>query len=66
AIAAGWLAEQLSRLTGRDLPLTLENMRSGTQSHRYDGSKIEALGFRYTPIETVIAETARAYQARQA
>ncbi|MEM7372900.1 MAG: NAD-dependent epimerase/dehydratase family protein [Bacteroidota bacterium] len=64
AIIAGWISEKVAPLFGKEPLLTLENMRSGTRNHAYDGSKITQLGLQYTPIEQVIAHTAQAYLAQ--
>ncbi|WNJ18900.1 NAD-dependent epimerase/dehydratase family protein [Pontibacter sp. G13] len=61
AITAGWLAETWAGLTGGDPIFTVENMRSGTHHYRYDGSKIEALGFEYVPMEQIIEDTAQKF-----
>lgn len=63
AIIAGWFSERIAGLMGKEPLLTLENMRSGTRAHGYDGSKITGLGLSYTPIQEVIAETAKVYLA---
>ncbi|GAB4416723.1 MAG: SDR family oxidoreductase [Bacteroidia bacterium] len=59
----GWIAEKIDTLTGWDLGLTYENMRSASRVERYDGSKIERTGFSYTPIQQVVAETVEKLRA---
>lgn len=58
---AGWLSEMIADLRGKEGGLTTETVRGGSGHFTYDGSKITALGFRYTPIREVIAETAQAF-----
>jgi dihydroflavonol-4-reductase len=62
-VAAGWLAERWASLSGQAPFLTVETARSGITDFRYDGSKITQLGLQYTPIEEVIAQTAREFRA---
>ncbi|MEL7532776.1 MAG: NAD-dependent epimerase/dehydratase family protein [Bacteroidota bacterium] len=66
ALWIGRISELLARISGKEPIVSLETMRSGIKKHYYDGSKIEQLGFSYTPIKSVIKEAAGAYkQAKQ-
>ena len=66
ALWIGRISEVISRISGKEPIVSLETMRSGTKKHYYDGSKIEQLGFSYTPIKSVIKEAAGVYkQAKQ-
>jgi dihydroflavonol-4-reductase len=66
SISAAWLIERVATLLGRRPPLSVEAIRSGLAQDRYDGSKITQLGFTYTPLEQVIAETAQGYLGGEA
>lgn len=66
SLSAAWLVEQTANLLGLRPLLSVEAIRSGLSDDRYDGSKITRLGFQYTPLEQVIAETAQGYQQAHA
>ena len=58
AQAAGTIGELAGRLTGRQLPLCREVVRTLLHGHVYDGSKAEReLGLRYTPAEDTLRRT---------
>ncbi|MEL6589984.1 MAG: NAD-dependent epimerase/dehydratase family protein [Bacteroidota bacterium] len=61
ALFIGRVSELLSRISGRDPIVSLETMRAGIKKHYYDGSKLEQLGFSYTPIKDVIQDAGAAY-----
>ncbi|MDX2282741.1 MAG: NAD-dependent epimerase/dehydratase family protein [Bacteroidia bacterium] len=63
-LLAGWAAESAADLAGREPFVTLETMRSGSLSYRYDGSKITRLGFAYTPVQEAVRAAAAQYLAR--
>lgn len=62
ALLIGRISEFWARIINKEPIVSLETMRSGTKKHYYDGSKIEKLGFSYTPIKTVIKEAAEVYK----
>lgn len=63
--AAGELAEGVSALGRRDLPLCREAARTLLHGHRYDGSLAEReLGLRYTPMEETVRRTLSWYAER--
>lgn len=61
SISVAWLVERVATLLGYRPPLSVEAIRSGLSQDRYEGSKITQLGFAYTPLAQVIAETAEGY-----
>ncbi len=54
-----WLAE---RMVGKRSPLAVEAIEGGLSTQRYDGSKIEALGLVYTPIEEVLSDLTQKWE----
>ena len=58
----GRISEWISYLTNKPPIISLESMRSGLLSRGYDGSKITSLGLEYTPIKTVVKETAKTFR----
>ena len=59
---AGTAFDILSSVSGKEFLVSSETMRNAVRDFRYDGNKITHIGnFSYTPIETVIEETATAY-----
>jgi dihydroflavonol-4-reductase len=64
---AGWWVERWSSLTGQSTPFTEETARNAGLSHRYHSDKLLRTlpDFRFTPIDQVIAETARDFLDRQ-
>ncbi|RMG24805.1 MAG: NAD-dependent epimerase/dehydratase family protein [Bacteroidetes bacterium] len=65
-LLVGFVSECIGTMVGKEPLITLESMKSSIRRYRYDGSKIESWGFRYTPIREVIARTAAAYLAEKA
>jgi nucleoside-diphosphate-sugar epimerase len=63
SLSAAWVVETVATVLGRRPALSVEAIRSGLSNDRYDGRKATTLGFAYTPLEDVIAETARGYLA---
>lgn len=61
----GRISELLSRISGKPPIVSLESMRNGVKTHRFDGQKIETLGLAYTPIKAVIQEAAQQFLADQ-
>ncbi|MEZ4826548.1 MAG: NAD-dependent epimerase/dehydratase family protein [Bacteroidia bacterium] len=61
SLNVGRVSEVISRISGRPPIVSLESMRSSTNSRIFDGTKIEKLGFSYTPIEEVIAGVAKQF-----
>ncbi len=68
AAAAPWLMRAvhlsvslLEKLTGKRAFVTREGIRNASKSFRYDAGKIEASGFRFTPLDEVIRETGEYY-----
>lgn len=64
SILIGMLSEIGSSISGKEPIITTASMRSAVSERRYDGSKLEAWGFAYTPIGKVIQETAAAFLAQ--
>jgi len=60
-VGTGYMAQAFGRITGREPMLTPESMRGATKTYLYNGQKITKYGFRYTPLEQVIAQTGKAF-----
>lgn len=61
SIAAGYFSQWMARLSDSEPIITVASMRSAISSYKYDGTKLAELGFAYTPVEKVIAETAQQF-----
>lgn len=61
SLNVGRVSEVISRITGRPPIVSLESMRSSTRARTFDGSKINGLGFVYTPAEKVVEEIAKQF-----
>lgn len=51
----------LERLTGKRAFVTKEGIRNASQDFRYNAGKMEATGFRFTPLDVVIREAGEYY-----
>jgi len=65
ALLAGYLSEVWANIRGKEPLITRETMRTSIHQFFYDGSKIQQLGLQYSPIDSIIAETAKAYLAQK-
>ncbi|MDX2246973.1 MAG: NAD-dependent epimerase/dehydratase family protein [Bacteroidia bacterium] len=61
SLAVGRVSEIISRINGRPPIVSLESMRSSTHARTFDGSKIQRLGFDYTPMEEVFAAVVKQF-----
>jgi nucleoside-diphosphate-sugar epimerase len=65
SMLAGGLLELLGSIRKKGSLINRQSMRISTHRFRYDGSPVESLGLSYTPMKTVIQETAAAYLAEK-
>ncbi len=61
SLLVGYISQALAALTRKEPIISVESMRSSISRYRYDASKVESLGFTYTSMDEVIAETGRLY-----
>lgn len=62
ALLGGRVVEFLANFGEEEPGITFASMKSSNSEDHYDGSRIDQLGFSYTPIEEVIREAAAAFK----
>ena len=61
SLMVGHLSQGISGFTGKEPVITPESIRSSIKSYLYNGEKICAYEFSYTPIDAVIQSSAKAF-----
>ncbi len=61
SMVAGYVSEWWALVSQQEPIITIASMRSAISSYKYDGTKLLQYGFSYTPVEKVIADSAKKY-----